>query len=111
MTDIHEEGDELFTMIVPNATDQFSGHIFNDLFFSIVNSDLDIFNINSVTGEYYCFFFFFVCFDHLFYKPLLQFTLIAQRHLSGVYSLFTVLNHSFILSTHLNSTAAYVLSI
>ena len=53
MTDIHEEGDELFTMIVPNATDQFSGHIFNDLFFSIVNSNLDIFNINSVTGKYF----------------------------------------------------------
>ena len=52
MTDIHEEGAELFTMIVPNATDQFSGHTFNDLFFSIVNSDLDIFNINSVTGKY-----------------------------------------------------------
>ena len=48
--------------------------------------------------------FFYVCFDHLFHKPLLQFTLIAR--------LFTIyLQISFILSTHLNSTAAYVLII
>ena len=27
--------------------------------------------------------FFYVCFDNLFYNPLLQFTLVAQRLLSG----------------------------
>ena len=45
-----------------------------------------------------------LCFDLLFNKPLLQFTLIAGRHLSGclqfMYSLFISLSffHSFILS-------------
>ena len=48
-----------------------------------------ILNILKSFVLFFLFFFFvfvfcfFLCFDHLFYKPLLQFTLIAQRQLSG----------------------------
>ena len=55
-----------------------------DLHYVIIDHE-NQFLVFSLSGRFrqVFFFFFFWCFDHLFYKPLLQFTLIAQRQLSG----------------------------
>ena len=51
INDTHNIGEELFTMIVPDPTDQFAGQPFTGLFFSINSSSLDVAAINHTTGR------------------------------------------------------------
>ena len=52
INDTHNFGEELFTMIVPDPTDQFAGQAFTGLYFSINSSSLDVAAINYTTGKH-----------------------------------------------------------
>ena len=51
INDTHNIGEELYTMIVLDPTDQFAGQPFTGLYFSINSSSLDVAAINHTTGR------------------------------------------------------------